>query len=294
MKVHAVRTGSVQVHERQRSGTGTGLMRFARTVLDTTWTEPLPIYVWVIEHPEGIIVVDSGETARTSRPGYFPRWHPYFRLAVRAHVQEHEEVGPGLEALGFSPKDVRWVVLTHLHTDHAGGLHHFPDAEFIVSETEYSVARGIPGRVRGYLPNRWPSWFRPRLLDLDAPECRRLSHGIPLTRAGDVRIVSTPGHTAGHVSVVVDEGPRDLLLAGDTSYTQANLLFGRVDGVSSMGAGEKAAAATLDRIRHRAAVRPLVYLPSHDPDSGRRLEERAVVGVEAGSEPVPMLESAAS
>ena len=66
MKVHAVQTGTVQVHERQRSGAGRGIARFARTLLDSEWTHPLPIYTWVIEHPEGLIVVDTGETARTA------------------------------------------------------------------------------------------------------------------------------------------------------------------------------------------------------------------------------------
>jgi hypothetical protein len=43
----------------------------------------VPILAWVIEHPEGIIVVDTGETARTAEPGYLPSWHPYYRFAVR-------------------------------------------------------------------------------------------------------------------------------------------------------------------------------------------------------------------
>lgn len=48
----------------------------------------------VIEHPEGIIVVDSGETARVAEPGYFPLWHPYYRLNVCAWVRTEEEIGP--------------------------------------------------------------------------------------------------------------------------------------------------------------------------------------------------------
>lgn len=280
MKVHAVRTGSVRVHERQRAGEGAGVLRFARTLLDSRWTEPLPIYAWVVEHPEGIIVVDTGETARTSEPGYFPRWHPYYRLGVEEDVGARDEIGPRLEALGIPPRDVRWVVMTHLHTDHAGGLHHFPDAEILVSSTEYAAARGAMGRLRGYLPQHWPEWFEPTLLELDESRRRPLpARGTALTRAGDVRVVPTPGHTAGHVSVLVDEGPRTLIMAGDTSYTEANLMTGVVDGVSSMGGGVDRAAATLEDLRRFAARRPSVYLPSHDPEAGRRLGERRVVDV---------------
>jgi N-acyl homoserine lactone hydrolase len=279
VKVHAVQTGTVRVHERQRAGKGRGVARFARTLFDGQWTEPLPIHAWVIEHPEGLIVVDTGETARTSQPGYFPGWHPYYRLAVREEVREHEEIGPRMRALGLSPGDVRWVVLTHLHTDHAGGLHHFPDAEILLSATEYAAARGLGGKLRGYLPHRWPDWFRPTRLDLEVPSGPGsiALRGTALTDAGDVRIIPTPGHTAGHLSVLVDEGSRTLFLAGDTSYTERNLIDGAADGVSSLGGGEATALDTLRSIREYARAHPTVYLPSHDPDSARRLAERAVV-----------------
>ena len=292
MKIHAVQTGTVQVHERQRNGAGRGVARFARTLLDREWTPPLPIFAWVIEHPEGLIVVDTGETAHTARPGYFPRWHPYYRLAVREDVQEDEEIEPRMRALGLSTRDVRWVVLTHLHTDHAGGLHHFPEAEILVSATEYAAARGLPGKLRGYLPHRWPEWFRPTELDFQGLSARRALElgGTPLTERGDVRIVPTPGHTAGHLSVLVEEGPTTLLLAGDTSYTEWNLIESVADGVSSLGGGEITAADTLRAIREYAATRPTVYLPSHDPDAARRLAERAIVRVpEPSDRGVPAL-----
>jgi hypothetical protein len=43
--------------------------------------------------------------------------------------------------------------MTHLHTDHADGLHHFPQSEILVSRKEYKLASGFMGRLRGYLPN---------------------------------------------------------------------------------------------------------------------------------------------
>ncbi|MEX0892511.1 MAG: N-acyl homoserine lactonase family protein, partial [Gemmatimonadota bacterium] len=214
--------------------------------------------------------------ARTARPGYFPRWHPYFRLAVREEVTAGQEIGPAMKTLGLSTSDVRWVVMTHLHTDHAGGLHHFPAAEILVSATEYRLARGTLGKLRGYLPQHWPAWFRPRLINVTA-DATGLDGGRPLTAVGDVRIVATPGHTAGHVSVLVEEDRRALLFAGDTSYTEANLVSGIVDGVASLGGGQAAAARTLRQIRQYASSTPTVYLPSHDPGAAERLTARREV-----------------
>jgi glyoxylase-like metal-dependent hydrolase (beta-lactamase superfamily II) len=96
----------------------------AHMLFDEEWSEWLPIYAWAIEHDEGVIVVDTGETARVHERGYHPRWHPFYRRAARFSVHPDEELGAQLRVLGIRPRDVRQVVLTHLHTDHAGGLIH--------------------------------------------------------------------------------------------------------------------------------------------------------------------------
>ena len=124
------------------------------------------------------------------------------------------------------------------------------------------------GRVRGYLPNRWPSWFDPAPLDLTARPFGPFAASRRLTAAGDVIAVATPGHTANHVSVVVEDQGTTYFLAGDTSYDERLMLAGRVDGVS---ADDEVAGATLRAIRQFASDRPTVYLPTHDPESAARL-----------------------
>jgi glyoxylase-like metal-dependent hydrolase (beta-lactamase superfamily II) len=96
---------------------------------------------------------------------------------------------------------------------------------------------------------------------------------MSLTTRGDVFAVPTPGHTPGHVSVVV-QGTPSIFIAGDTSYTEELLLQGVVDGVSP---DEAVARRTNQQILALAREQPLVYLPSHDSQSADRLDRLATL-----------------
>jgi glyoxylase-like metal-dependent hydrolase (beta-lactamase superfamily II) len=221
-----------------------------------------------------VIVVDTGEDARASDRSYFARWHPGLR-AFREWVEPEQEIGPQLERLGIQLGDVRWVVLTHLHTDHAGGLRHFPDNEILVTRTELAYGSGLRGRLRGYVANEhWPTWFNPTLLDLEPEPYGPFPRSTRLTEAGDVTLVPLPGHTPGQIGVLVEDGDLTVFLAGDSSYTQELMLRGKVDGV---GADEDAQRLTHERSRAFAAATPTVYLVAHDPDAGTRLAQRELV-----------------
>lgn len=263
MRIHVIQTGTVAIKQVQRQGrpSGNPVLNILR---DPNWTEPLPIYAFVVEHPEGLIVVDTGETARVAERGYFPWWHPYFRCAVREWVQPEEEIGPQMRALGFDPNDVRWVLLTHLHTDHAGGLAYFSKAEHLVSRREYENDTGAMGLLRGFLPHRWPRWFRPTLIDMQPEPIGSFPSSYRVTQAGDVRFVPTPGHTVGHLSVVVTTPEVSYLLAGDASYTQELMLQEQTDGV---GSDRQTTRRTLERIHSYCRSAATVYLPAHDPDT---------------------------
>jgi N-acyl homoserine lactone hydrolase len=273
--LHAISTGRVRVRRSQTESKGTGISRMTNMLVDPEWTDWLPIYVWVIEHNEGIIVVDTGETARVHDQGYHPSWHPFYRRAVNFSVQPEEELGPQLRALGISARDVKHVVITHLHTDHAGGLAHVAGSRVWVAQGELERGQGIGGRVQGYLPHRWPKWWQPEFIRFAQRPLGSFEQSMPLTTRGDVSIVPTPGHTPHHVSVVVESDDVSYFLAGDTSYNEALLLAGKVDGVSP---DMRVASRTNERIRALAAERPTVYLPSHDPAGARRLADRAIIG----------------
>jgi glyoxylase-like metal-dependent hydrolase (beta-lactamase superfamily II) len=274
VRIQAFETGTATIKENQFRGRGPGRTRILNALAGRKWTAPLPILCWLIEHDEGLILVDTGETARVANPDYFPRWHPYYRLATRFEVPRECEIGPLLIAAGVEPREISKVIITHMHTDHAGGLHHFENAEIILGAQELDAFNGPRAQLDGYLTHRTPTWLDPTRLDLNDGPFHGFDRSALITRAGDVRVVATPGHTPGHVSVVVDEGDKLVMLAGDTSYAQSTMLEGVVDGVSPKAS---VARRTMAAIRQTAKDRDLVYLPSHDPESKQRLADREPV-----------------
>jgi N-acyl homoserine lactone hydrolase len=276
MNIHAIETGKVKITKNWLVGRGDGIKRLMNTLFDSEFSEWLPIYVWVIEHPEGLIVIDTGIPADANKRVWFPPFMPLLQRAAKFNMTPEQEVGPQLRHLGISPDDVRWVVLTHLHQDHDGGLHHFQNAEFVVSRQEWEAATGFKGRMNGYLNQRWPNWFQPRLVDFDQAPFGSFASHYSLTQAGNVHLVPTPGHSPGHLSLILVEDDHSIIFAGDASYTQDLLMARQADGI---GDDPQAQQDTHTKILAYAEQNPTVYLPSHDPDSKERLENRTTINI---------------
>ncbi|MEM8599919.1 MAG: N-acyl homoserine lactonase family protein [Bacteroidota bacterium] len=261
VRITALRTGAVAVKAAHREYGGPSFLRLPVIVSDPRWTPWLPVTCWLVEHPEGVIVVDTGETARTAEPDYFacdPGTAFVYERLLRFDVAAASEVGPQLRALGIPPEEVRTVVLTHLHSDHAGGLAHFPNARFFLSRTEAEHP------AQGALPCRWPAFFTPEPLDYTDGAFGALPTSYALTSDGLVRAVPTPGHTRGHQSVLI--GYRDdwALLAGDASFSLDQVRRRAVAGICE---DPNAARRTLALIGEHVEQYETRYLAAHDPDA---------------------------
>lgn len=272
LKIHPIKTGCVNIKKAQKRRKPGGLVS---VILDKEWTGWLPVLCWLIEHPEGLFMVDTGETASSvTQPSYYPKWHPYYRTSVKMKIKPEEEVGEQLKKMGIINKDINKVILTHFHTDHTGGLHHFEGTKVFASEKDYKLAQGISGKLRGYLPHRWPENFNPIPVIFNKEEIGPFKKSYRLTKKGDIFIVPTPGHTPNHQSVIVKSDDKIFFIAGDTSYSQKILLENKADGVSP---SELKTLKTINKIRELGKIYPMVYLPSHDPESTNRLADESTL-----------------
>lgn len=166
-------------------------------------TVPLPFYV--IEHPQGVALFDCGLHADIGNPD-----DPYTQ-GLRAHdidvtVSPEDTLTRHLERLDIDPGRVRWVALSHLHFDHAGGLHQVPNATIVVQRREWEAGFDREVSAEHHLPRRF--------FDL-GHQVKQIEGEHDLFGDGSVTCIPTFGHTPGHQSMRVRSELGDHILLGD-------------------------------------------------------------------------------
>ncbi len=231
----------------------------------------------LIETDRGLVLVDTGYGLQdvTEQPH---RTLPYlWPFVLNIRLSEDMTAVRQIEALGYSAKDVKHIVLTHLDFDHSGGLRDFPNARVHLLEREYATANGrLSGLVahQRYRPENWLAVreWRPyhegegdnwngfvAVRDLD---------GLP----PEILLVPLAGHTAGHAGVAIDGPDGWLLHAGDAYLFHGELEARRAMPVGLalyeriMAAQPEAAAVNLGRLRrlrHNNSMSVRIFC-SHD------------------------------
>jgi glyoxylase-like metal-dependent hydrolase (beta-lactamase superfamily II) len=269
--IHAISTGKVKITKNWIEGKGSGIKRLANTMFDKAFTDWLPIWCYLIEDQGHLILVDTGISQATRKRRYFPPHNLLVQRAVDFSLAPEEEIGPQIRALGYDPKDVDKVVLTHLHQDHDGGLHYFANAEFIVSQEEWKAANGFAGRMAGYINQLWPKSFSPRLIEFNNSPFAAFPKSYQIGER--LTLVPTPGHSPGHMTLVYDHLDVRYFIIGDTAYSEHALFNEITDGVT---ADIETAKMSMRRLCSSFAHdKNNIVLPSHDAGVLERLEKSA-------------------
>lgn len=238
------------------------------------WWVPCPVYL--VRHPgAGTILIDTGLHPSVATN---PREN-LGRILTRMYGfrQEAGQDAPArLRARGLDPKLVSVVIMTHLHFDHAGAISEFPESTFVVSAVEWAAATTDPRpTLRGYRPSQFDFLFDYVTVDFDAElvgSYGPFGRTFDLFGDGSVRLAFTPGHTLGHMSVILRLPRRDFIAAGDAIFT-----FRQLEGGAEP-------ARPLDPHSWRRSVQELrlfhreypyaVIVPGHDPEFFPQLDER--------------------
>lgn len=194
--------------------------------------QSIPVYANAIRHPRGLVLFDTGVGggSKIIEDEWRPTLHPFDRALAELGHQRSEVVG---------------IVVCHLHFDHCGQNPGFPGVPIYAQRAEYAATR-----QEDYTIPEWVDFpgARYELLDGDAEPWP------------GVHILSTPGHTPGHQSVLVDTDAGGVLLTGQAVYDLAEF-----EGKSPLESADPTYTMSVERLRSLKASR--IYV-SHDDRVG--------------------------
>lgn len=250
-----------------RLGTWIGALRGAKE----SW-EYCPVPAFLVEHPTaGVLLIDTGLHRSCAQPGGGNIGRTARFTDIR--MNPGQSVSERLVERGIDPDSVGLVVMTHLHNDHASACADFPNATFICDRDEWEAANAKRAWMAGYEETHFDIVVDWRLVDYDAEPVESFagfSRTFDLFGDGSVRLVSTPGHSAGHQSVLLRLDRGEMLVIGDAAPTQA-ILDGDAEPLIAWDGHHL--VKSLKEIRAYRDLTPnALIVPGHDAEQWNRLE----------------------
>lgn len=252
-------------------------LKLLRALLTGKPPATVPCPAFLLRHPSaGAILVDTGLHPSVATDGH----ENLGRLAARAGnptLAPGADVPAQLRDRGLDPGEVPVVVMTHLHLDHASAISEFPQSTFVVSEVEWKAATAGPRPlVNGYRRKHFDYAFDYRTVDFDRggiDSYASFGRSFDLFGDGSVRLAYTPGHSAGHISVIARLRERDFVIGGDAVYTE-----GQLEGSAPLS------PRPFDAHNYRRSLQELrlfrreypnaIVTPGHDPGFYAKLGDR--------------------
>jgi N-acyl homoserine lactone hydrolase len=219
IKVHILHTGKVRVDKalpfggEVKSWNPIAYTGIGRSMKHQIW---VPVSCYLIEHPKGKVLIDTGwNTAmRGNQRKHLGLLH---YLINKGDLPEGKAIHEQLAAMGIKPEELDYVMLSHLHSDHADGLKHVQNAKKImVSEDEWIGAKEDPKR---YVKKEWEGvnvdTFKFSKTGIGPKKC-----SFDLFGDGTVVFVHTPGHSVGLAATIIKNKEKFVLLTSDVGYAK--------------------------------------------------------------------------
>lgn len=269
--IRALRCGSISLESSVVYGGGRGAGITARRLLTREKKRvTVPVYAYLIEHPEGLFLVDCGWCRDISPKGVYDEKAVRTLLGAplaafyRPVLPYGEAIHEQLEKLGLRPRDLDCVMITHLDPDHVSGAKHILEARrIILPEDEYFWSCRTVYRLR----QPWKLWIDLPLERIFYKGCMDVPNNWGIDVLGDESIVmiNLPGHTDGMAGVRVRSKNGFALLCSDAAFCRKNWQELRVP----FGFDEKLQLKCLKWIQKQSRDPKCVGIfSSHEPDGG--------------------------
>ena len=233
----------------------------------------IPVPAFLVEHPGiGPMLIDTGlhPSVAVDPKQNLGRMLAYYYRGLKMNAEQ--AIPAQLRARTLDAADIRFVLMTHMHVDHASAVSEFPHTTFVLSQQEWDqLESGKP--TEGYVKRQYDFGFDFRTFDFDSPGTESFAtfgRSFDLFGDGSIRAVFTPGHTHGHTSYVLRLRDREVLIACDAIYTMRTL---EEDVLPYKMADEHQFRRSLKEIqRYRERTPGALIIPGHDWDAFSALD----------------------
>ncbi|MBI9083550.1 MAG: N-acyl homoserine lactonase family protein [Desulfobacterales bacterium] len=222
-----------------------------------------PVYAFLVRHPKkGNLLLDTGLCGSFAEKRFGNFGWLLGRIAQARSDPAMDSVSR-MASLGLAPGDLDHILLSHLHLDHPSGLPQLKgktSAPVYVDEREAKAASGLFALFQGYIRSH-----------LDGFVIKNYQYRSPVAPFDEVMdffgdgsafVIATPGHSPGHVSVLLNAENGPIFLTFDAAHRRANLEDG-IPPIGDFAAGRE----TLVKIRRFKEEFPdMRFIFSHDPD----------------------------
>jgi glyoxylase-like metal-dependent hydrolase (beta-lactamase superfamily II) len=232
----------------------------------------------LLEHPrEGLILFDTGYAPRILEA--FKRFPTsiYGYLTPTTTRDEWSAISQ-IKMLGYMAKDIRRVIISHLHADHIAGLHDFPSATFLLSKEAFRVgsSQGLAALKQGFIPSLLPTTKAQTIDAFQNGVFSELGYTHDIFGDGLLQLVPLPGHAKGQLGLFVQTTHGPVLLVADGCWSTTAYKNNHPPSPLAIRLLFDDVQETLKTLEHlylfHKSNPDVLIIPSHCPDIAARVE----------------------